>query len=90
MLIAEEVNTIETAYLRLRLVREEAEVALQELFRHYVDSRLATYGKLPNIQAAEMEMANSKKIQEEIWTHAVAGTRSPILIPTRESCSFPR
>ena len=77
MLIAEEVNTIETAYLRLHLVPQEAELALQELFRRYVDSRLATYGKLPNIQAAEMEMAKSKKIQEEIWTHAVAGTRLP-------------
>ena len=77
MLIAEEVNTIETAYLRLHLLPEEAELALQELFRHYVDSRLATYRKLPNIQAAEMEMAKSKKIQEEIWRLAIAGTRLP-------------
>jgi hypothetical protein len=32
MLIAEEANTIETAYLRLHLVALEAKPALQELF----------------------------------------------------------
>jgi hypothetical protein len=76
-LVAEEVNTIETAYLRLQLVSPEAEAALQELFRQYVDSRLETYRRLPNMPAAEMEMAKSKKLQEEIWTEAVAATRLP-------------
>jgi hypothetical protein len=75
MLIAEEANSVETAYLRLHLVPQEAQLALQELFRRYVDSRLETYRRLPNMQAAEMEMAESKKLQEEIWTEAVAATR---------------
>jgi hypothetical protein len=75
MLTAEEVNCIETAYLRLHLVSHQAQPALQELFRRYVDSRLETYRRLPNMVAAEMEMAESKKIQEEIWTEAVAATR---------------
>lgn len=77
MLIAEEVNAIEVAYLRVDLVRQEDQVALQELFRHYVDSRLETYRRLPNMKAAEAEMAKSKEIQEEIWTHAVAATSVP-------------
>ena len=77
MLIAEEVNTIETAYLRLHLVPRQAQSELQELFRHYVDSRLETYRRLPNMQAAEEEMARSKKIQEEIWSNAVAATLLP-------------
>jgi len=77
MLIAEEVNTIETAYLRLHLVAQEVQPALQELFRQYVDSRLETYRRLPDMQAAEMEMNKSKKLQEEIWTHAVAATQLP-------------
>ena len=77
MLIAEEVNTIETAYLRLHLVPRQAQSELQELFRHYVDSRLETYRRLPNMQAAEEEMAKSKKIQEEIWSTAVAATLLP-------------
>jgi hypothetical protein len=77
MLIAEEVNSIETAYLRLHLLPHQAQPALQELFRRYVDSRLETYRRLPNMVAAEMEMANSKKIQEEVWTEAVEATRLP-------------
>jgi len=76
MLIAEEANTIETAYLRLHLV-PESEPKLQQLFRGYLDSRLETYRRLPDLKAASLEMANSKAIQEEIWTHAVAATRLP-------------
>src|SRR6476660_9193440 len=82
MLIAEEVNCIETAYLRLHLLSHESQPALQELFRRYVDSRLETYRRLPDMVAAEMEMAKSKKIQEEVWTEAVAATRLPDSPPT--------
>src|SRR5260370_30081702 len=74
MLIAEEANTIETAYLRLQLVPESA-TKIQELFRQYVDSRLKTYRLLPDMKAASLEMVNSKKLQEEIWTESVAATR---------------
>lgn len=77
LLIGEEVNAIGTAYLRLELVPEEARAALQELFRRYVDSRLETYRRLPNMQAAEMELAQTAKLQDEIWSHAVAATRLP-------------
>jgi hypothetical protein len=77
MLIAEEVNTIETAYMRLQLVAQPVQLDLQELFRRYVDSRLETYRRLPNMQWAEEEMAKSKKLQEEIWKDAVAGTLLP-------------
>lgn len=77
MLIAEEVNAIEVAYLRVRLVRQQDQVALQELFRHYVDSRLETYRRLPNMQAFEAEMAKSKELQEELWAYAVAATSVP-------------
>src|SRR5580704_95321 len=71
MLIAEEVNCIETAYLRLHLVPRETKLALQDLFRQYVDSRLETYHRLPNMQLAEEEMVKSKELQEEIWVQAV-------------------
>jgi hypothetical protein len=77
MLIADEVNEIGTAYLRLHLLSRQAVPVLQELFRQYVDSRLETYRRLPNMVAAEMEMAKSAKIQEEIWVEAIAATRLP-------------
>jgi hypothetical protein len=77
MLIADEANSIGTAYLRLHLLSQQAQPGLRDLFRSYVDSRLEIYDKLPNMVAAEMEMAKSKKIQDEIWTEAVAATRLP-------------
>jgi hypothetical protein len=76
-LIAEEANSIGTAYLRLHLLSQDVRPGLQELFRRYVDSRLETYRKLPDMQAAEIEMNKSKKLQDDIWTQAVAATRLP-------------
>jgi hypothetical protein len=52
----------------------KARAELQELFRRYVDSRLEIYRKLPDIHAAELEMAKSKTIQREIWAKAVSAT----------------
>jgi len=93
ILIAEEANTIETTYLRLHLLSQEAQPELQDLFRQYVDSRLETYRKLPNMEAANIEMARSKRFQEEIWTKAIAATQLPnshpdagkLLLPTLNS-----
>jgi len=74
MLVAEEANTIETAYLRLQLLPPESRAPLQSLLRDYTDSRIETYRRLPNVTAAEEEMARSKKLQEEIWTASVVAT----------------
>jgi hypothetical protein len=89
MLIAEEVNHIETAYLRLHLVPQESQVPLQDLFRRYLDSRLETYRRLPDMQAAAMEIAESKRLQEEIWAQAVAATRLPSSHPDAGKLLFP-
>ena len=77
MLIAEEVNAIEVAYLRTYLVSDDKQSGLRDLLRRYVDSRLELYRRLPNMRAAQAELAKSKKLQEEIWTQAVAVTRLP-------------
>jgi multidrug transporter EmrE-like cation transporter len=74
MLIAEEVNTIETAYLRVQLLSPVAQPEVRELFREYVDSRVATYRKLPDMAAAEKEMSRYKELQHEIWTKSVAAS----------------
>ncbi len=76
-LIAEEANDIGTAYLRLDLLPANAQPALRVLFRDYVDSRLAVYRKLPDIDAAKIELARSGVLQREIWTRALAGTHEP-------------
>jgi hypothetical protein len=74
-LIREEANDIGTAWLRLDLLAPEARAHLQELFRQYLDSRIATYKKLPDLAAAYAELAHSLELQSEIWTAAVVAAR---------------
>jgi hypothetical protein len=84
-LMVQEANAIGTAYLRLDLLPAEAQPALRELFRQYLVSRVQTFRKLPDIEAAKEELAMSLKFQGEIWTQAVTGCRvvggaAPILL----------
>ena len=47
---------------------------MRRLFRAYLDTRLRIYQKLPDLQAAEQELAHAEKIQQEIWSRAVAAS----------------
>ena len=87
--IAEEANTIGMAYLRLQLVPQQAQSELQTLLRRYVDSRLETYRRLSNREAAAAAMAESKKIQEEIWANAVDATHLPNSDPDASKLLLP-
>jgi hypothetical protein len=71
-LIVEETKAIGTAYLRLDLLLTEAQPALREHFRRYVDARLEVYRKLPDLAAAQEALATSTTLQGEIWRQAVA------------------
>jgi hypothetical protein len=75
-LIVEETNDIGTAYLRLDLLPASTQPALRDSFRRYVESRLAVYGKLPDIAAAKDELAKSAQLQRDIWTQTVAACRA--------------
>ena len=70
--IVEEANAIGTAYLRLDLMPASAQPAMRELFRRYLDARLAVYRKLPDVEAAMVELTQSKALQAQIWSQAVA------------------
>jgi hypothetical protein len=69
-LIVEETNAIGTAYLRLDLLPASYQAALRESFRRYLDTRLSAYEKLPDIRAAEAELAKAAALQNEIWAQA--------------------
>jgi hypothetical protein len=71
------VNAVQTAYLRLELLPREQKLALQELFRQYLDSRLESYRKMPDTGAAAAEMARSEKLQKQIWEAAIPATEFP-------------
>ena len=75
-LVTEEANLIEQAWLRVDLLPEGTQPVLRQHFREYLDSRLATYEKLPDIAAAYAELERSKALQSTIWKDAVSAARS--------------
>src|SRR5262245_49891522 len=75
--VVDEANAIGTAWLRIDLLPEPAQPALRQVFKDYVDSRIATYRKLPDLKAARDELARSESLQSQIWKQAVAATRLP-------------
>jgi hypothetical protein len=74
--IVTETNAIGTAYLRIDLLPVEAQAPLRELFRDYLESRLATFQKLPDVEAARIEYGRSLLLQGDIWSTAIAAARS--------------
>src|SRR6266511_2503686 len=74
-LVVEEANAIGTAYLRIDVLPHEAQPALRDKFRRYVEARLDAYRKLPDIAAAREGLALATTLQGEIWSEAVAASR---------------
>ena len=71
-----EANAVGTAYLRVDALPPEAQPALREAFRKYLDARLSAFGKLPDVAAYETELARSVGLQGDLWRQAVAATRA--------------
>lgn len=75
-LIVDEANAIGTAWLRLDVLDEADRAPLRELFRDYLDARLEAYGLIPDMAAVRVVLARAAGLQAEIWSRAVAGSRS--------------
>lgn len=75
-LVVQEANAIGTAWLRSDLLSEEARPKARELFRRYLDSRIETYRKVPDMAAVKQELARTAELQQEIWQLAVSSSRS--------------
>lgn len=82
-LVVEEANAIGTAYLRLDVLAPDAQPALREKFRQYVDARLAAYRSFPDLSAVKADLARAGKLQGDIWAQAVAACRSEGSQPAR-------
>jgi hypothetical protein len=71
-LIVEETNAIGTAYQRLDLLPAESQPELRQSFRQYLDSRLESFRRLPDLDAATRELEQSAQLQDQIWRLALA------------------
>ncbi|MFI5316889.1 MAG: DUF4239 domain-containing protein [Myxococcota bacterium] len=76
-LVVAETNDIGTAWLRLDLLPADAQPALRDLFRRYVDARLAVYQSFPDLDGVRAQLALANGLQGEIWSQAVAGCLAP-------------
>jgi hypothetical protein len=74
-LVIEEANAIATAWLRIDLLPAHIQPAARDLFRRYLDSRLATYQGSPSRDRLVANLAASAEIQHEIWVLAEPASR---------------
>jgi len=74
-LIVDETNAIGTAYLRIDLLPVDRQPQLRDLFRKYVDARIAAYRAVPDMDAVAAALAKGEGLQREIWSASVAGAR---------------
>jgi hypothetical protein len=68
--VVQEANAVGTAWMRIDLLPKAAQPKLRETMRAYVDSRIATYAKLPDIAASKAQLERSRDLQSEIWSQA--------------------
>jgi hypothetical protein len=76
-LIAAEANAIGTAYLRIDLLPGGAQLELRELFRRYLDARVATYRDAADQTATKEKLVEGAALQGDIWAKAWTACRSP-------------
>lgn len=88
-LIVAEVNAVGTAYLRIDLLPADAQPALRDAFKRYVDSRITVYDQIGNAQGFRRELRRSAAIQNEIWALAVAAGKRPEAAPGSNQLLLP-
>ena len=88
-LIAAEANDIGTAFLRVDLLPPQTQPAISSLFGDYLESRIETYRRLPDVAAASKEWDHSTALQREIWSASVSAASSPLAHPDAAKLLLP-
>jgi len=87
--IVDEANAIGTAWLRIDVLPAAVQPPMRDTFRAYVDARISTYRKLPDLESARLELARSQQLQSVIWSQAVAAAHLPDARPSVEIVLMP-
>lgn len=75
-LSVKEANAIGTAYLRLDELPAEQQPEMRRLFRDYLGARLEVQASVSPEGTPERGAAQSAQLQQQIWTRAVAASRT--------------
>lgn len=76
-LIGQEANAIGTAYLRISILPDSTQQELRELFRRYVDMRVALYRNIEDQAETRTWLDKQTLLQGDIWSKAVSACRQP-------------
>jgi hypothetical protein len=71
VLVINEANAIDAAYMRLDLLTAAAQPPLRNLFRRHVDARLDISLKLPDMDAVTSAITKASDLKNQIWQIAV-------------------
>lgn len=74
--IIEEVNAIDTTYLRIGMLPPAAQAPLRDTLKKYVDIRLDIYKKYPDLMAAAVDFENLRMQRYKFWNEAVAAVQA--------------
>jgi hypothetical protein len=88
-LVAEEANAVGTAYLRVDVLPAEAQPAIRQLFRRYLDVRVQAYSDVSDLAAHQAKLAEGEALQGQIWAAAAAACRRQDAVPSAGIIMFP-
>ena len=88
-LIADEANAVGTAYLRIDLLAANAQPELRQLFARYLDTRLETFRNLQDPLVTRARLAETAKLQRQIWALGVAASQQPGASPDAAKLLLP-
>lgn len=76
-LIVQEANAVGTARLRIELLPEPVQPAMRDAFDRYVATRRQVYDAIDNQAARDRALAQSRRLQDEIWSIAINNPSAP-------------
>lgn len=84
-LVVAEANAIGTAWLRLDLLQEAPRKEARDLFRKYLDGRLATYRNVEDTIATSQARERTAQLQAQIWGVLAAAVHEDKSLPLAQS-----
>lgn len=74
--IIDEANAASTTYLRFGLFAEPYQSQLRDLFKQYMDARLAAYEHLLDFNESTIDLNHSKALEKEIWQQTLIASKA--------------